>query len=43
MRADMYMGDGEEVFKGQDPKYIGFLQAKANNASGPRKSWQFWK
>ena len=45
MRA--YMGGGEEIFDGQDPKYLAFLRTKADlQPSAPpaqKKSWQFWK
>ncbi len=41
MRA--YMGDGGAVFKGQDPKYLRFLQTKAKGVGEQKKSWQFWK
>jgi tetratricopeptide (TPR) repeat protein len=41
MRA--YMGAGAEIFEGQDPKYLRFLQSKAKGVEGPKKPWQFWK
>lgn len=41
MRA--YMGAGADIFQGQDPKYLLFLQSKAKGIETPRRSWQFWK
>jgi tetratricopeptide (TPR) repeat protein len=41
MRA--YMGAGAEIFKGQHPKYLRFLQSKAKDIKVPKKPWQFWK
>jgi tetratricopeptide (TPR) repeat protein len=41
MRA--YMGAGAEIFKDQDPKYIKFLQTRAQGIESPKKKWQFWK
>ena len=41
MRA--YMGAGADIFKDQDPKYLKFLQSRAQDVQAPKKSWQFWK
>ena len=41
MRA--YMGAGDDIFKDQDPKYLRFLQSKAEGVKSPKKPWQFWK
>lgn len=38
-----YMGAGSDIFKGQDAKYIEFLQSRAKGVDGPKKTWQFWK
>lgn len=41
MRA--YMGAGADIFKGQDPKYMRFLDTRAKHFQGSKKKWQFWK
>jgi tetratricopeptide (TPR) repeat protein len=41
MRA--YMGDGADIFEDQDPKYLKFLQSRAEGIQAPKKRWQFWK
>jgi len=41
MRA--YALAGPDIFKDQDPRYLQFLQSRANGVKAPRKPWQFWK
>lgn len=41
MRA--YMGAGLEIFNGQDPKYLRFLQSKAKGVGEEKKPLFFWK
>ena len=41
MRA--YMGAGSDIFRDQDPKYVRFLQTRADDVQAPKKSWWSWK
>jgi len=37
-----YADAGAEIFKDQDPKYLRFLQGRAQDVKAPKKSWWSW-